>query len=354
MWRRERRARCCAAIATATRPSTATPRTTRTSILGLLELFQADRRRGVARLGARAAARGRTSCSGTRRTAAGSAPPAQDPTVLLRLKEDYDGAEPSASSVSVLNLLTLAHLTGDAVPPARRPSGRWPRYGPRVGAAARAVPMMLCAPVALACAGRCRSSWSATAARAGPWRSSARWRRTICRSRCTCRSIPDRDAGGIARPLAVRGRHAGARRRCSLRVPGLHLPAAGRHLPRRSRASCSERARQRRLRRAPDARRVHPLPSEGQHHHRRNGQVAAAGARGDRAESASEADHHRGSRAGLQLRRSPFPSTRRIEIGRVLPDMHALIYDLLDAPARDCGAGARAMLRWWIRARAGL
>ena len=36
-----------------------------------------------------------------------------DPTVLLRLKEDYDGAEPAASSVSVLNLLVIAHLTGD-------------------------------------------------------------------------------------------------------------------------------------------------------------------------------------------------------------------------------------------------
>ena len=37
----------------------------------------------------------------------------QDPTVLLRLKEDYDGAEPSASSVAALNTLTIAHLTGD-------------------------------------------------------------------------------------------------------------------------------------------------------------------------------------------------------------------------------------------------
>src|SRR6185295_3383291 len=33
-----------------------------------------------------------------------------DPSVLLRLKEDYDGAEPSASSVSVMNLLVLTHL----------------------------------------------------------------------------------------------------------------------------------------------------------------------------------------------------------------------------------------------------
>ena len=36
-----------------------------------------------------------------------------DPSVLLRLKETYDGAEPAASSVAVLNLLALSHLTGD-------------------------------------------------------------------------------------------------------------------------------------------------------------------------------------------------------------------------------------------------
>jgi uncharacterized protein YyaL (SSP411 family) len=34
----------------------------------------------------------------------------RDASVLVRVKEDYDGAEPTASSVSVLNLLTLSHL----------------------------------------------------------------------------------------------------------------------------------------------------------------------------------------------------------------------------------------------------
>jgi uncharacterized protein YyaL (SSP411 family) len=38
----------------------------------------------------------------------------RDPSVLLRMKEDYDGAEPTASSVAVLNLLTLSHLVADA------------------------------------------------------------------------------------------------------------------------------------------------------------------------------------------------------------------------------------------------
>ena len=38
----------------------------------------------------------------------------EDPNILLRMKEDYDGAEPSPNSVSALNLLRLAQLTGNA------------------------------------------------------------------------------------------------------------------------------------------------------------------------------------------------------------------------------------------------
>jgi uncharacterized protein YyaL (SSP411 family) len=68
----------------------------------------------------------------------------RDPSVLLRLKEDYDGAEPSASSVSVHNLLTLAHLAGDAGA-SRRAERTLGRYGPKAGRAARAIPMMLAA-----------------------------------------------------------------------------------------------------------------------------------------------------------------------------------------------------------------
>jgi uncharacterized protein YyaL (SSP411 family) len=66
----------------------------------------------------------------------------RDPSVLLRLKEEYDGAEPAASSLAVRNVLQLAHLTGnaDALDKAERTLSR---FGPRIGAAGRAVPFML-------------------------------------------------------------------------------------------------------------------------------------------------------------------------------------------------------------------
>jgi uncharacterized protein YyaL (SSP411 family) len=65
-----------------------------------------------------------------------------DPTVLLRLKEDYDGAEPSAASVATLNLMTLAHITGDEAYRAR--AGRaLERYGPQIGKVARVMPFMM-------------------------------------------------------------------------------------------------------------------------------------------------------------------------------------------------------------------
>jgi uncharacterized protein YyaL (SSP411 family) len=68
----------------------------------------------------------------------------EDPSVLLRLKEDYDGAEPTATSVSVHNLLLLSHLIDDP---------RWTEridrslrlFGTRLEQSGRAVPMMAAA-----------------------------------------------------------------------------------------------------------------------------------------------------------------------------------------------------------------
>ena len=67
-----------------------------------------------------------------------------DPSVILRMKEDYDGAEPAPSSLSVLNLLMLAHLTGEAEL-FERIDKTLKMFGGRVGQVARAVPMMMAA-----------------------------------------------------------------------------------------------------------------------------------------------------------------------------------------------------------------
>ena len=64
--------------------------------------------------------------------------------LLLRMKEDYDGAEPSPNSVSALNLLRLAQITGDAALAERAKktiaavSGQLDRFP-------AAMPQMLCA-----------------------------------------------------------------------------------------------------------------------------------------------------------------------------------------------------------------
>jgi uncharacterized protein YyaL (SSP411 family) len=65
-----------------------------------------------------------------------------DPSVLLRIKEEHDGAEPSAASVTVRNLITLGRLLGDAE--FDDLAGRTlARYGPHVGRAVRVLPLMV-------------------------------------------------------------------------------------------------------------------------------------------------------------------------------------------------------------------
>jgi uncharacterized protein YyaL (SSP411 family) len=64
--------------------------------------------------------------------------------VVVRLKEDYDGAEPAASSVAALNLFRLSSLTGDDT---LREQGRRTitAFRPRWEAAPHALPQLLCA-----------------------------------------------------------------------------------------------------------------------------------------------------------------------------------------------------------------
>jgi uncharacterized protein YyaL (SSP411 family) len=66
----------------------------------------------------------------------------EDGSVLLRLKEDYDGAEPSATSLGVRNLLEMAHLVEGSDWPGRA-ERTLARLGPHVGEAARALPFMM-------------------------------------------------------------------------------------------------------------------------------------------------------------------------------------------------------------------
>ena len=66
----------------------------------------------------------------------------KDESVLLRLKEDYDGAEPAASSVSVMNLLTLSHLVESFSEKIERTLGV---FASRVAQSGRVAPMMLAA-----------------------------------------------------------------------------------------------------------------------------------------------------------------------------------------------------------------
>ncbi|HET9833518.1 MAG TPA: thioredoxin domain-containing protein, partial [Vicinamibacterales bacterium] len=68
----------------------------------------------------------------------------RDSSVLLRMKEEYDGAEPSASSVSVLNLLTLSHLVHEPTW-AEQTDQTFRYFGSRLEQIGRAVPMMAAA-----------------------------------------------------------------------------------------------------------------------------------------------------------------------------------------------------------------
>ena len=67
-----------------------------------------------------------------------------DPSVILRVKDEYDGAEPSGNSIAVRLLLRLALLT-DRVDFQEAAERTLTLFGPRMSSTAHAVPEMLCA-----------------------------------------------------------------------------------------------------------------------------------------------------------------------------------------------------------------
>jgi uncharacterized protein YyaL (SSP411 family) len=67
-----------------------------------------------------------------------------DPTVLVRGKEDYDGAEPSATALALLNLQVLTHLREDG-DRRLRIERSLARFGTGLGEYARAVPLVMAA-----------------------------------------------------------------------------------------------------------------------------------------------------------------------------------------------------------------
>ena len=68
-----------------------------------------------------------------------------DPSIVLRLKDDYDGAEPTAGSVAALNLLRLSACASDPEPQTRRALRTLAALRPQWGSAPQALPQALCA-----------------------------------------------------------------------------------------------------------------------------------------------------------------------------------------------------------------
>ena len=122
---------------------TATRKTHAYLIFGLLELFQADGDPGWLEW-AVTLQRRQDELFWDEADGGWFSTTGRDRSVLLRMKEDYDGAEPTASSVSVLNLLMLSHLI-DNPQWTERIERTLRLFGARLEQIGRAVPMMAAA-----------------------------------------------------------------------------------------------------------------------------------------------------------------------------------------------------------------
>ena len=69
---------------------------------------------------------------------------AGDPNILIRMKEDYDGAEPSPNSVAAMNLLRLAQI-GNDVAMRERALKTIHAFADQLAKVPSAMPQMLCA-----------------------------------------------------------------------------------------------------------------------------------------------------------------------------------------------------------------
>ena len=112
-------------------------------IFGLLELFQADPDAGWLNW-AVSLQRRQDELFWDDADAGWFSTTGRDPHVLMRMKEDYDGAEPTASSISVMNLLVLSHLMEDTGW-TERLERTLKLFGARLDQTGRAVPMMAAA-----------------------------------------------------------------------------------------------------------------------------------------------------------------------------------------------------------------
>ena len=108
-----RPAPCCAAIARAMPPSRASSTTTRCSSRGC---SISTKRSSIGAIwnSPCGSPKSSWSCSRTPNAGAFFSTAADDRRLVLRVKEDYDGAEPSGNSVAVMNLLRLAQMTNRA------------------------------------------------------------------------------------------------------------------------------------------------------------------------------------------------------------------------------------------------